>query len=63
MAVGEWWHLIQYVIPGNILVRQRGNKFHPGENVKQVCHLLDLPLTIDLLHHCYQDPHQISMLW
>jgi len=23
----------QYVIPGNIIVRQRGSKFHPGENV------------------------------
>lgn len=23
----------QVVIPGNILVRQRGTKFHPGENV------------------------------
>lgn len=23
----------QYVIPGNIIVRQRGTKFHPGENV------------------------------
>ena len=24
----------QYVIPGNIIVRQRGTKFHPGKNVK-----------------------------
>lgn len=24
----------EYVIPGNILVRQRGTKFHPGNNVK-----------------------------
>ncbi len=23
----------QYVIPGNIIIRQRGTKFHPGENV------------------------------
>ncbi|MBQ4874498.1 MAG: 50S ribosomal protein L27 [Rickettsiaceae bacterium H1] len=23
----------QFVIPGNIIVRQRGTKFHPGENV------------------------------
>ncbi len=23
----------QYVIPGNIIVRQRGTKFHPGLNV------------------------------
>ena len=23
----------QAVIPGNIIVRQRGTKFHPGENV------------------------------
>lgn len=23
----------QHVIPGNILVRQRGTKFYPGENV------------------------------
>ncbi|CAG8481048.1 16577_t:CDS:2, partial [Acaulospora morrowiae] len=23
----------EYVVPGNILVRQRGTKFHPGENV------------------------------
>jgi large subunit ribosomal protein L27 len=23
----------QYVIAGNILVRQRGTKFHPGQNV------------------------------
>ncbi len=23
----------EYVIPGNILVRQKGTKFHPGENV------------------------------
>ena len=23
----------QCVIPGNIIVRQRGTKFHPGENV------------------------------
>ncbi len=23
----------EYVIPGNIIVRQRGTKFHPGENV------------------------------
>lgn len=23
----------EYVIPGNILVRQRGTKFHPGKNV------------------------------
>ena len=23
----------EHVIPGNILVRQRGTKFHPGENV------------------------------
>ncbi|PJF24812.1 MAG: 50S ribosomal protein L27, partial [Phototrophicales bacterium] len=24
----------QYVIPGNIIVRQRGTVFHPGNNVK-----------------------------
>lgn len=24
----------EYVIPGNIIVRQRGTKFHPGRNVK-----------------------------
>lgn len=24
----------QKVIPGNIIVRQRGTKFHPGENVE-----------------------------
>ncbi|EGN95499.1 hypothetical protein SERLA73DRAFT_142231 [Serpula lacrymans var. lacrymans S7.3] len=24
----------QYVIPGNIIVRQRGTQFHPGQNVK-----------------------------
>ncbi|VFP79255.1 50S ribosomal protein L27 [Buchnera aphidicola] len=24
----------EYVYPGNILVRQRGTKFHPGKNVK-----------------------------
>lgn len=23
----------EYVIPGNIIVRQRGTKFHPGSNV------------------------------
>ena len=23
----------QFVVPGNILVRQRGTKFHPGANV------------------------------
>ncbi|KAJ2304580.1 54S ribosomal protein L2 mitochondrial, partial [Coemansia sp. RSA 2706] len=23
----------EYVIPGNIIVRQRGTNFHPGENV------------------------------
>ncbi len=23
----------EYVIPGNIIVRQRGTKFHPGQNV------------------------------
>lgn len=23
----------QHVIPGNIIVRQRGTKFHPGQNV------------------------------
>jgi large subunit ribosomal protein L27 len=23
----------QYVIPGNIIIRQRGTKFHPGEGV------------------------------
>jgi large subunit ribosomal protein L27 len=23
----------EHVIPGNIIVRQRGTKFHPGENV------------------------------
>lgn len=23
----------EYVIPGNIIVRQRGTKFHPGNNV------------------------------
>jgi large subunit ribosomal protein L27 len=23
----------EYVIPGNIIVRQNGTKFHPGENV------------------------------
>lgn len=23
----------EYVIPGNIIVRQRGTKFHPGDNV------------------------------
>jgi large subunit ribosomal protein L27 len=23
----------EFVIPGNIIVRQRGTKFHPGENV------------------------------
>ena len=23
----------QYVVPGNIIVRQRGTKFHPGTNV------------------------------
>ena len=24
----------ELVIPGNIIVRQRGTKFHPGQNVK-----------------------------
>jgi large subunit ribosomal protein L27 len=24
----------QAVIPGNIIIRQRGSKFHPGENVR-----------------------------
>jgi len=24
----------QYVIPGNIIVRQRGSQFHPGQHVK-----------------------------
>ncbi|KAG6335848.1 hypothetical protein ID866_3238 [Astraeus odoratus] len=24
----------QYVVPGNIIVRQRGTQFHPGQNVK-----------------------------
>ena len=24
----------EYVIPGNIIVRQNGTKFHPGENVR-----------------------------
>lgn len=23
----------QYVVPGNIIVRQRGTRFHPGKNV------------------------------
>jgi large subunit ribosomal protein L27 len=23
----------QFVIPGNIIIRQRGTKFHPGDNV------------------------------
>jgi large subunit ribosomal protein L27 len=23
----------EFVVPGNILVRQRGTKFHPGDNV------------------------------
>ena len=23
----------EYVIPGNIIIRQRGRKFHPGESV------------------------------
>jgi large subunit ribosomal protein L27 len=23
----------EHVVPGNIIVRQRGTKFHPGENV------------------------------
>ena len=23
----------EFVIPGNIIIRQRGTKFHPGENV------------------------------
>lgn len=23
----------EFVVPGNIIVRQRGTKFHPGENV------------------------------
>ena len=23
----------EYVVPGNIIVRQRGTKFHPGQNV------------------------------
>ncbi len=23
----------EYVVPGNIIVRQRGTKFHPGKNV------------------------------
>lgn len=23
----------QYVVPGNIIIRQRGTKFHPGRNV------------------------------
>ncbi len=25
----------EYVIPGNILVRQRGTRIHPGENVRR----------------------------
>lgn len=25
----------EYVVPGNILVRQVGNKFHPGRGVRQ----------------------------
>ncbi|KAL4067690.1 ribosomal L27 protein-domain-containing protein [Scleroderma yunnanense] len=24
----------QYVVPGNIIIRQRGTQFHPGQNVK-----------------------------
>lgn len=24
----------QYVIPGNIIVRQRGTQFHPGQHVR-----------------------------
>ncbi|KAH9981331.1 ribosomal L27 protein-domain-containing protein [Lactifluus volemus] len=27
-------HGDQYVIPGNIIVRQRGTQFHPGQHVK-----------------------------
>jgi large subunit ribosomal protein L27 len=25
----------EYVIPGNIIVRQKGTRIHPGENVRQ----------------------------
>lgn len=28
----------QEVIPGNIIVRQRGTKFHPGDNVSDSTH-------------------------
>jgi ribosomal protein L27 len=27
-------HTDQYVIPGNIIVRQRGTQFHPGQHVR-----------------------------
>lgn len=30
----------QYVQPGNIIVRQRGTLFHPGQYVRQMCYLL-----------------------
>ena len=37
----------QAVIPGNIIVRQRGTKIHPGDNVGTVSYThLTLPTTV-----------------
>jgi len=33
----------QYVIPGNIIVRQRGTLFHPGQHVRRLSQLIMAP--------------------
>jgi large subunit ribosomal protein L27 len=33
VQLGEFFFLGELVIPGNIIVRQRGTQFHPGTNV------------------------------
>ncbi|PVV02748.1 hypothetical protein BB560_002790 [Smittium megazygosporum] len=37
----------EYVIPGNIIMRQRGTKFHPGENAKNLFDFLNVGLGKD----------------
>jgi ribosomal protein L27 len=40
---GALSHLIdQYVIPGNIIVRQRGTQFHPGQHVRPALPFISL---------------------
>ena len=54
------------VIPGNIIVRQRGTKFHPGDNVgigkdHTIFALVDGQLSFRFCRHLENDYHEVEL--